>query len=682
MSFVVPSVPLHGAATVFTVLLAVVLVAPLVARRLRVPDLVVLLLLGTAVGPAGLGVLQREGAVALLGGAGLLYLMFLAGLELDLDDFVANRAASLRFGVLTFLLPLGLGIVVALALGFSPLASVLLGSCWSSHTLLAYPQFRAVGTAGHRAVATTVGATIITDTAALLVLAVVVRAHLGALEAAFWLTLLPSFTALVVGTLWGLPRLARRFFAGPGQDPLLRLLFVLLCLFVVAGLTEVVGIEPIVGAFLAGLALNRAVPNGGALMERVELLGSTLLVPLFLVATGMLVDVRVLLEPRTLVWGLAFTATAITGKFLASLAAGRLDRADATEVGAMFALSNAQAAATLAAVVVGLEAGILGDGVLDAVVLVVLVTCVVASLVAGRVAQRLAPDSGGRALGRCVVVPVANPASTADLLTLAAGFAAADGGVVVPVVVAPTGAAPETIAAQRGLLADAVRLAQADGAEALPTLRVDTTASAGITHACAEVDGSLLVLGWRGLGRTTRLGGIADLVLDAVEVPTLLVHHGAEATERVLVVLDGSLVRTRGHAAVALGLRAATVLARRRRAPVEVVTTYDDPAVAALVVREVGVAPSVVQGSRAAVVAAAARPGDLVVLPSLADARSLRALGSGAARAVPAGASTLVALARGARAAAELGEAGSVAGERGQERATRGPTVAAGRHRR
>lgn len=678
MSFVVPSAPLDSAATAFAVLLAVVLVAPLAARALRVPDLVVLLLLGTAVGPAGLGLLERDGAVALLGGAGLLYLMFVAGLELDLDDFVANRGASLRFGVLTFLLPFVLGVVVALALGFSPLASVLLGSCWSSHTLLAYPQFRAVGTASHRAVATTVGATIITDTAALLVLAVVVRAHQGALELAFWLTLLPSFTALVVGTLWGLPRLARRFFAGPGQDPLLRLLFVLLCLFVVAGLTEVVGIEPIVGAFLAGLALNRAVPNGGALMERVELLGSTLLVPLFLVATGMLVDVRVLLEPRTLGWGLAFTAAAMVGKYLASLAAGRLAGASATEVGAMFALSNAQAAATLAAVVVGLEAGILGDGVLDAVVLVVLVTCLTASLVAGRVAPRLAPDHRGRALGRCVVVPVANPDSAADLLALAAGFAASDGGIVVPVVVAPTGAAPATIAEQRALLGAAVRLAQTDGAEAVPTLRVDTTPSAGILHSVTEVDGSLLVLGWRGGGRTGRLGGVADVVLDAVEVPTLLVHHDAAPTRRVLVVLDGSLVRTRGHAAVALGLRAAVVLARRRRVPVEVVTTYLDTTVAALVERAVGREPDVVPGTRTAVVAGTARAGDLVVLPSLADARSLRALGGGAAQAVPDGASTLVALARGARAAADLGDPPPTASDQRPDRATRGPTVAGG----
>lgn len=658
MSFVVPSLPLHDAGPVFAVLVAVVLLAPLVARLLRVPGVVVLLVAGMLVGPTGLGLLERDGAVELLGAAGLLYLMFLAGLELDLDDFLATRAASLQFGVLTFLVPLVLGTAVALALGFGVLPSVLLGSCWSSHTLLAYPEFRRAGTAGHRIVATSVGATIITDTAALLVLVVVVRAHEGALSTAFWITLLPAFALLVAGTLWGLPRVTRRFFAGPGQDPTLRLLFVLLALFTVSALTELVGVEPIIGAFVAGLALNRSVPNGGALMERVELLGSALFVPLFLVATGMLVDLRLLVQPRVLVWGLAFSAVALGAKALAAVLAAPLLDASRTETGAMVALSSAQAAATLAAVVVGLEVGLLGDGVVDAVVLVILVTCIVSSLVAGQVAPRLQTEQRQRPLGTSVVVPVANPGTAGGLLDLASWFARADAGVVVPVVVAPTGSDPATVTARRELLGRVVTSAQSEGAEARGILRIDTSPADGIAHTVTEADASLLVLGWQGRGHglpSTRLGGVVDAVLDAVQTPTLVLHDGPRRVGRVLVVLDGSLVRGRGRAPVLLALRAAAAVARERRVRIEVVTTYEDPGVAALAHEVLGREPSVRSGRRATVLAELARPDDLVVLPALADPGSLRTLVTRVLRAVPPEASTLVAIARGARATAALG---------------------------
>lgn len=657
MSFVIPTLPLHEAGPVFGVLLAVVLLAPLLARLVRLPDVVVLLLAGVAVGPTGLGLLEREGGVVLLGSAGLLYLMFLAGLELDLDDFLATRTDSLRFGVLTFLLPFGLGTLVAYVLGLSLLPAVLIGSCWSSHTLLAYPQFRRAGTAGHRIVATTVGATIITDTAALLVLAVVVRADAGALTVLFWATLLPAFALLVLGTLWGLPLLARRFFAGPGQDATMRLVFVLLCLFVVSSLTQLVGVEPIVGAFIAGLALNRSVPNGGALMERVELLGGALFVPLFLVATGMIIDVRLLLDPAVLGMGAAFAATAMGAKLLAAVAAGRLGGATWTEVAAMFALSNAQAAATLAAVVVGVNVGLLGPEIVGAVVLVILVTCIVASLVAARVAARLPAGGRLRPLGTTVVAPVVNPTSARPLLRLASSFARSDAGVVVPVVIALTGSDDETLGRRRTLLADVGTEAQSAGAEARAVLRIDTTPADGIVHTVTEHDASLLVLGWQGpaAGHVTRFGGVIDLVLDAVQVPTVVLHDGATPTRRVLVVLDSALVRGRGRAPVVLGLRAAAAVARERRIPVEVVTTLDDADVEALVVAELGRPPVVRPGHRGAVVAEIARPDDLVVLPTLADVDSLRTLVTRVLRTVPPGASTLVAVARGARAAVALG---------------------------
>lgn len=646
MAFAPLSLPLHEAAPVFAVLLAVVLVAPLLARALRVPELVALLLGGTLVGPAGLGLLEREGAVALLGGAGLLYLMFLAGLELDLDLFRSRRGASVRFGALTFVLPLVLGTGVALLLGFAILPAVLLGSCWSSHTLLAYPRFRRAGTAEHPAVAAAVGATIITDTLALLVLAVVVRAHLGDLGPMFWATFLPAFGGLVALTLWGLPRLARRFLAGPGQDPVARLVFVLLCLFVVSAVTELVGVEPILGAFLVGLALNRSVPNGGALMARVELLGSSLFVPLFLVATGMLVDPAIIVRPATLVTGLAFAATAMVGKLLAAVLAGVWLRADRDEVAAMFALSNAQAAATLAAVVVAVEVGLLGTQVVDAVVLVVLITCVTAAVVADRAAPRLTRPSRLRPLGTTVVAPVVNPASAHGLLGIAAAFARADGGVVVPLVVVPTGTDPSTVDLRRGLLDELTVEAQSAGAEARPLLRIDATPADGVLHTVAEVDASLLVLGWRGRAAShgDRLGGAVDQLLESARVPVLVVQDGDGPVGRVLVVLDGSLARVRGRPPLLLALRAAAVVAADRRVPLVVASNVDDEDVLAAVRATDGAELLPLLGDgRSGLVGRLARPDDLVVLPTLGDAGSLRTLVRGALREMPQGAAVVVA---------------------------------------
>lgn len=646
MSFVVPELPLHDAGLVFAVLMGAILAAPLLARRLRLPDIIVLLGLGFVVGPTGLGILERVGAVATLGTVGLLYLMFIAGLELDLEDFLANRRDAAVFGGLTFAVPMTLGTVTSLALGYPILASLLLASCWASHTLLTYPTFQRAGTAGHRAVATAVGATIITDTAALLVLAVLARAHQGELGPVFWATLLPALVLLVLATTWGLPRLARRFFSGPGQDREVRFVFVLACLFVIASLAQVAGVEAIVGAFLAGLALNRAVPNGGALMERLAFVGRTLFIPLFLLATGMLVDWRVLTDPRTLGVGVAFVAVAMGSKWLAAVAAGRLLDYRRAEVGALFALSNTQAAATLAAVVVGLRVGLIGEEVVNAVLLVILATSVVSSAVGARYAPLLVTPRRARPLGDVVVVPVANPDTAPRLLGLASAFARADGGVVVPVLVAPSETDVTTLESLRDLESQVLAMAQSAGAEGRGVLRIDATPQLGISHSVVEERGSLLVLGWNGpsASRGARFGGVIDGVLERAHVPTLVTSEGEHAPGRLLLVLDESVMTPTGRAPLALALRAVAHLRREGGLPVVVVANREEPSVVEEVRARLGVDVTVDLRRRGVLVRDLAGPDDLVVLPALGDEGHLRAVASRVLRAVPAGASLLVAV--------------------------------------
>ncbi len=633
-----PELPLHEPAAAFAVLLAAALLAPQLAERLRVPGLVGLILVGALVGPPGLGLLERDGAVAMLGGAGLLYLMFLAGLELDLDELAEHRRDSLLFGAATFAVPMGLGIPLMGALGFELLPSILLASCWASHTLLTYPVFRRHGTATNRAVATSVGATILTDTAALLVLAVVARAVGGALDGWFWLSVTGALGVVLVACLVVLPRLGRWVFATIGQDRNARVTFTLLAAFAAAAVAELVGLEGIIGAFLAGLALNRLVPSDSLLMARVEVIGSTVLVPLFLLSVGMLVDPVLLLQPRTLALAVSFTAVAMGAKWLAAELTGRHLGYDADERTAMFALSNAQAAATLAAVFVGVEVGLLEVYVVNAVIGVVLVTCLAASWAAARSAPRLPAASRSRALGQVVVVPVANPASAGPLTALAAALARHDGGLVVPVTVVPDTAAESALSEARLVSEAAEGVALAAGVEARAVTRVDTDAVAGILRAVPEHDGTLLLLGWAG----PDAGGVtvADAVVRRARCATVLARllDGASATwPRVVVAVEEDDLAPRGLSGLRLAVTLGSGLARDTGARLVVLSHRDDDGLRSLLASTSGRDPQVVVDERRRVEALIdlLEPGDLLVVPSAPDDRVLHGPVARLARTLP-----------------------------------------------
>jgi Kef-type K+ transport system membrane component KefB/nucleotide-binding universal stress UspA family protein len=637
MAFHLPEVPLTDAGWLFALLMVLVLVVPMVAERVRVPGIVALVLAGTLVGPTGLGLVEREGMIETLGTVGLLYLMFVAGLELDLDDFAANRRDAVGFGALTFLLPMIIGTAVIALMGFELLAAILLASCWASHTLLTYPTFRRFGTQSNRAVATSVGATIITDTAALIVLVVVARAYGGDLGVGFWLTLLPSLVVLLGLILWALPRLARWFFAGPGQDRTLRFLFIMVALFTASALAELAGIEAIIGAFLAGLALNRLVPNSSVLMDRVEFLGAALLIPLFLLSVGMLIDPAVLADPATIAVAGGFVAVALGAKLLAAVGAGKAFGYSRTEIGAMFSLSSAQAAATLAAVIIGLQVGLITAETVNAVVLVILVTCIVSSWGANRWAPRLERPGASRALGQTVVVPVANPASREPLVRLAAQMARRDSGFVVPLTVVDAEAADDEMEFLGEATEAAERIALANGAEAAGQVRIDRTPTSGILHTLVERRGSLLVLGWS--GETGRGGALfstlIDRVLSEAPVPMLIARLRDEQPTGVLLSISESNATPVGRAGLELALQTVLRLSKRDSLPVRVISNIDDASVRARVQEVLEVDVEIDQRRRSIAVRARAEPGDIVIVPVKPAAQALRGVASRIARAIP-----------------------------------------------
>jgi Kef-type K+ transport system membrane component KefB len=619
-----PALPLVEPAWLFALLALLILVVPLLSERFNIPSTVGLIVAGALVGPGALQLMVREGAVGTLGSVGLLYLIFMAGVELDLDQMKRQRRDSLVFGGMTFLIPMLLGFGSALALGFSLLPAILIASCWASHTLLAYPIFRRHGLVAARAVNTGVGGTILTDTAALLVLVIVVRAADGHLNVAFWLLLAAGTVAVGLVTLLALPRIGRWFF-GFAPDAGVRFAYILAALFGAAALANLAGLEPILGAFMAGLGLNRLVPNGSRLMERIEFLGLNFLTPIFLISVGLLIDVRVLMEPRTLLMAGVFTLVAVGGKAMAAAASGKLLGYSRDEASALFALSNAQAAATLAAIVVGLRAGLIGPTVLNAAILVILVSCLLASFVAARVAPRLVRPAPRRALGSIIVLPVVRPEAAGPMVRLAAALAHADGGLVLPLTIAPSEAGRRALEAMRRINEAAESLARAAGVEAEGILRIDASPADGVSRTVRERSASLVLLGWHGPDHAAMFvpRRINPVLADA-RAPVLLAHLDERTPERVLLVVPHVDLTCGGMDNLRLAAEAARRAAAVYRCPVEAISCVNAAPVLELLVEVLQITPRVDARPAEAVVRDAVVPTDLLVVPARADDLELR----------------------------------------------------------
>lgn len=396
------SLPFKNPVLIFSTILFIILFAPILLNRVRIPHLIGLIIAGAIIGPNAVGLVERDGAFVLFGQVGLLYIMFLAGLEIDWAEFRKNSGKSLVFGMYTFWVPMVLGWVSGyFVLGFSMLSSILLASLFASHTLIAYPLISKLGISKNRAVNVTLGGTLITDTLALLVLAVIVGLSTGEYNDTFWWRL--GISILVFGTsvMVGFPILARWFFKRY-SDNIAQYIFVLALVFLASFLSELAGIEAIIGAFLAGLALNRLIPHTSGLMNRIEFVGNALFIPFFLIGVGMLVDYKVFFKSLNTLWvATVMTVVATLAKYIAAWLAQKSFGYTPDERRIIFGLSNAQAAATLAAVLIGYNVilgydangnpeRLLNDSVLNGAILMILVTCTVASFAAQKGGRNVA----------------------------------------------------------------------------------------------------------------------------------------------------------------------------------------------------------------------------------------------------------------------------------------------------
>lgn len=427
--------PLTDPVLKFLLILSIILVAPLVLNRIRVPHLLGLIVAGAFVGPNGFNLIERDSGIILSGTAGLLYIMFLAGLEIDLADFKKNSRKSLVFGLYTFLVPMALGILGGLyILHFSISTSVLLASMFASHTLIAYPLISKMGVSKNLAVNITVGGTILTDTLALLVLAVIVGMNTGEVNTEFWIRLSGSILIFGLIVLLLFPILGSWFFKR-FDDHISQYIFVLFILFLGAAIAQFAGIEPIIGAFLSGLAMNRLIPPTSPLMNRVEFVGNAIFIPFFLISVGMLIDYEAFFKDwETIKVGTVMIIIATSAKFIAAWLAQKTFRLSTDQRRLIFGLSNAQAAATLAAVLVGYAIIIgesptgepirlLNESVLNGTILMILFTCTLASFVAQKGAKNIALQDGTntgeeRIYKEKILVPVSNLKTVDELIAL------------------------------------------------------------------------------------------------------------------------------------------------------------------------------------------------------------------------------------------------------------------------
>ena len=393
-------IPLQNPVLIFSLILAIILLAPILLRRLNIPSIIGLIISGVIIGPHALNILEKSSAVDLFSTIGLLYIMFIAGLELDLNEFRSNRFKSILFGFFTFAIPIAIGFpVIYYWFDYELLPSMLISSMFATHTLVAYPIVSKLGVAKNTAVAITVGGTILTDTGVLIVLAILTGAGQGNAGSDFWMQLGISILLYTLFMILVVPRIAKWFFRKLESEKYSHYIFVLSVVFFAAFLAEAAGLEPIIGAFVAGLSLNKLIPPSSSLMNRIEFIGNSLFIPFFLISVGMLVDVSVLFNGYTAIAiAVVLSVVAIMGKWSAAFLTQVLFKFSRAQRRLIFGLSSAHAAAILAVALVGKRAGLVDDTILNGIIILILITCVFSSFVTERAAKKIVLETGDRSL--------------------------------------------------------------------------------------------------------------------------------------------------------------------------------------------------------------------------------------------------------------------------------------------
>lgn len=523
--------PITDPTWIFFVVLSIILFAPMLLERLRIPSIVGMIAAGVLIGPHGFHVLDRDSSFELFGKVGLYYIMFLASLEMNIQDVKKIRGRAATLGLLSFLFPIVFGFFAnRYLLGYGLAAAVLMAAMYASHTLIAYPIVMRYGLSRRTSVSIAVGSTIVADTLTLLVLAIVGGLFKGDVTGSYWVWLVVKILLLGTVIIYGFPPLARWFFRRYDEG-VVQFVFVLALVFLGAGLMEFVGMEGILGAFLVGIVLNRTIPPASPLMSHLEFVGNALFIPYFLIGVGMLLNVRAFVADADvfLISGVMIVV-GVVGKWLAAFVTQKSFRMGTAERTLMFGLTNSRAAATLAVVLVGynivLPGGehLLGEDVLNAAMMLILVTCVVSSLVTEHVSRKIA-ESGRPdevlpdAMHDRLLVALSNPETMPHLLGL--GLLLRTPNSATPLTALNVVLEGDPDARDEGLkqLERAAKMAAAVNVRLVSRSRWSVNVVSGISHTMKEFEASDLIIG---LHQQTRLsdaflGKLGTDLLTAVE---------------------------------------------------------------------------------------------------------------------------------------------------------------------
>lgn len=530
------TLPLRNPVMIFSLVLFIILFAPILFNKIKVPHIIGLIVAGVIVGPYGLNLLTRDSSIVLFGTVGLLYIMFLAGLEIDLSEFKKNKNKIIVFGLTTFLLPLVVGSLASYyVLGFGFLSSVLLASMFSTHTLIAYPIASRYGISKNRAVTLTIGGTMITDILALLILAAVAGMTKGEVTSSFWVQLGGSCIVFVCIVFFLFPPMIRWFFKN-FEDSISQYIFVLAIVFLASFLAEAAGIEAIIGAFFSGLVLNKFVPHSSPLMNRIDFVGNALFIPFFLIGVGMLVDITVLFKGMgALKVAGVIVLVAVLTKYLAAWITQKIFRLSAAEGKMIFGLSTSHAAATLAIILVGYNIivgetatgepiRLLNEDVLNGTIILILVSCAISSFVVEKASQTLALeeeilDQVATDPDEKIMIALAYPETVHDLVDM--GLILKPRKSAIPVyalhIVSDENSSGNNQVAGKKMMDKAISHAAASENTLLPLTRYDINVSNAITYTIKEHGITDVLIGLhRNSSELQFLGPVAGNILQRI----------------------------------------------------------------------------------------------------------------------------------------------------------------------
>lgn len=583
-------IPIHEPVLIFALSMLVFLIAPLLFKLFRLPGMIGIILAGTLIGPNALHILERDDTIILLGEIGLVYLMFMAGLEINITKFIEKIDRSLVFGAFSFIIPQVAGTVAGYyILGLSFLEALLFASVFASQTLLAYPVIKRLGIINNEAITAVIGGTMLTDTMTLTVLAVVISSLGGSLDLFFWTKLGVGMIIFFMGSWLIVPRIAKWFFTKFTDESYFKFLFVLAVTFVIAYLAEMAGIEPIIGAFLAGLLLNRLIPNSSPLMNRIEFVGNALFIPFFLLSVGMLTNIHSFFgggyQLTLAFWmiGLMFIS-----KLGAAWITGLIYRYGKDQIMSMFGLSIGHAGAALAIVLIGFDAGLFNESMINAVVMMIFVVGIISPQIVEMYGSRVslaekATYNPAEVSPRILVsfsTQLPYKQFLIDLALMIRDCKSDEALHVVSVVKHDGNNSEQIVAETEKMLQETVNYAACAEVDVNTHVRLDYNIASGIMRTVLENRISTVVIGWDGTTsfKESVLGSIIGQLLRGTEKRVLvsMIRHPLCNTQSITLILPHGIDHNPGLYSV---VDAVKKISEGTSVPVKALVVGDNPAI-------------------------------------------------------------------------------------------------------